>query len=274
MTLSSLNYLKKIMLELDLEPKRSLGQNFLISDHVIEKIILAVDQSRPASIIEVGPGLGALTRFLLKFHENLQVIELDRRLSEYWTHQGVKVIEADALQLNWNHLEFKRPITLVSNLPYQISSSLLIERSLDEIQLDCMVLMFQKEVAQRIKADSTNEAYGMLSVVAQTFWDIEFLLEASPGDFYPSPKVASRVLVFQKKKNFIETLTHKEKKHFFNFVKAAFIHPRKLIASNLEETLGIKKVEVQRRLNQHHLPEKARPSQLKVCQFWEIYKEL
>ncbi len=268
MKISAMAYLRQTMEALGLEPKRSLGQNFLISDRIIEKIILAVKGTNSASVIEVGPGLGALTRFLKAEPFHFQVIELDRKLCEYWRNLGLEVTEADALQIDWSQFNMQRPASLVSNLPYQISSSLVIDRCLDQEQMDHMVLMFQKEVAQRIRAQQKDESYGMLSVVAQTFWEIETLADASSQDFYPAPKVASRVLFFHRRK---ETPIE-DRRRYLKFIKGAFLHPRKLMSSNLQEATGTPKEKILEIFKNQKLDEKIRPAQLKVSQFWSLYK--
>ncbi len=268
--MSAWERLQKTMQELGIEPKKSLGQNFLVSDNVIEKIIRAVKESKPQFILEIGPGLGALTFFLKDIPVEKSLIELDRVFAEHWRKQDFKVIEGDALQIDWKQFESQiRPRTLVSNLPYQISSSLVIDRSLDSEPFDCMILMFQKEVAQRIRARQQDELYGMLSVVAQTFWFTEMLLEASSRDFNPPPKVASRVLVFKKKESPV-----KNRIKYLKFVKACFLHPRKLLISNLEEGLALKKEATAQTLQKMGLPEKARAGELTLDKFLQLYREL
>jgi len=257
-----------LMEELGIEPKKSLGQNFLVSDHVIDKIIDRVQRLRPGSLVEIGPGLGALTMGLHQLQVPLHLIELDRAFVEYWRRQGFTVSDEDALRWRWKELDSQRPRILVSNLPYQISSSLVVDRSLDDA-VDGMVLMFQKEVAQKLNARQDQSVYGMLSVLAQTFWDIEFLLEASSGDFLPPPKIASRVLVFQKKASGITNPAD-----FLRFVKACFLHPRKLMLSNLCEGLGRTRADLQPAFESLKIKDKIRAQQLKVQQFVELYRAL
>lgn len=133
--------------ELGAEPKRSLGQNFLVAEHVIEKILNAVKLTPSSALIEVGPGLGALTEGLAELGRPMKVVELDSRFAAVWRSRGLEVIEEDALALEWKTLNLASDTLLVSNLPYQISSSLVIERSIDPAGVAKMILMFQKEVA-------------------------------------------------------------------------------------------------------------------------------
>lgn len=262
--------LKGTLQELGIEPKKSLGQNFLISDSVISKIINAARIRSPSLLIEIGPGPGALTYFLKEITGNYHLIELDHLFAQYWRAHGFQVTEVDALQMDWSpFLQASGPRVLVSNLPYQISSSLVVDRSLDTDPLDSMILMFQKEVAQRLRARMQDELYGMLSVLAQSFWKMETLADLSSRDFFPAPNVSSRVLIFTKMKSPVE-----DKRKYFKFLKACFLHPRKLMASNLEEGLSVSKEKAMEILIKMKLPEKARAGQLSVQQFVEYYHEL
>ena len=268
--MSTWDRLQKTMQELGIEPKKSLGQNFLISDSVIQRIVKATEDSKPEFLLEIGPGLGALTFFLKDLKAEKKLIELDRVFAEHWRQQNFTVIEADALQIDWQQFsQMPRPWTLTSNLPYQISSSLVIDRSLDKEPFDCLILMFQKEVAQRIRARQQDELYGMLSVVSQSFWNIEMLLEAGPRDFLPPPKVASRVLVFKRKASPVN-----DRRKYLKFVKACFLHPRKFLISNLEEGLSLKKEMTAEILKKMGLSEKSRAGELTLDKFLELYKEL
>lgn len=219
---------------LGVSPKKSLGQNFLVSKSVIEKIINAVVELQANQIIEIGPGLGSLTESLIKRDLPLTLMELDKAFSEYWRGRGQKVIEGDALKWDWNLVSQPESTVLVSNLPYQISSSIVIDRSIHEKILKGMVLMFQKEVAERIVAKPKAEAYGLLSVIAQNFWTISVVAEAGPKDFYPPPRVASRILAFKPRRDYSGA-----SRPFLNVVKAGFAQRRKFLISNLRALGGV-----------------------------------
>lgn len=216
-------------------PKRSLGQNFLISDHVIDRILsFSTNEPIPNSLIEIGPGLGALTEGLIEFAKAksipFQVIELDSAFAENWRGAGVKVIEADALRLEWTDLKLPDGSRLVSNLPYQISSSLVIDRSVEPAGLTSMILMFQKEVARRIAARAGTEDFGLLTVIAQNGWTVDTVCDAGAQDFFPPPRVSSRVLRFRRR---ADAPGVQEFGEFLKFAKMSYSHRRKLLASNL-----------------------------------------
>jgi 16S rRNA (adenine1518-N6/adenine1519-N6)-dimethyltransferase len=263
--------LEQVLEELGILAKRSLGQNFLISDIVIERIIRQVNDFQPEELIEVGPGPGALTYFLQQMSTPLQLIELDRSIAEYWRKKGLSVLEQDALRIDWKSLYSGKKIVFVSNLPYQISSSIVIERSIESQGVEHMVLMFQKEVAQRMRAEAKSEHYGLLSVIAQTFWKIHLVSEAGPRDFWPPPKVASRVLAFSR----IESKVS-DRKAFLLFVKASFAQRRKLLKSNLSSHLHQKKLTEQHLVSwlaQMGFKETARAEELSPLQFVQLYKK-
>jgi 16S rRNA (adenine1518-N6/adenine1519-N6)-dimethyltransferase len=257
-------------------PQKSLGQNFLINEQHIDKIIDKALQASPKKIIEVGPGLGALTDKLVFFLEKkpipFEIIELDINLYHHWKEkiqesklETVKIHNQDALRFDWSNVISENTV-LVSNLPYQISSSLVIDRSMDLLPLQTMVLMFQKEVAERLQAQVSDGSYGFLSVLAQSFWKIEKVLDAGPKDFYPAPKIASRVLHFE------QDVKIKSKHKFLKFMKACFFQPRKLMISNLESQYNISKVKSLEFLKQLGINEKIRAEQLTVIQFHELFK--
>lgn len=264
--------LMQVLEQVSSGPKKSLGQNFLISDVVIGRIVSAAKQFTFDRLIEIGPGPGSLTYFLKDLSSDFHVIELDRDWSAYWKNQGLNVIEADALRIDWQKLIQKKTL-LVSNLPYQISSSIVIDRCLDTPSVMGMVLMFQKEVAQKIRGEPSTDNYGFLTVMAQSFWNISFVSEAGPRDFFPPPKVASRVLCFtQKPKEQIPV----DPQQFLQFVKQAFMQRRKTLRSNWEGYLNQKNPEMWQILIEQiktwGFQDKLRAEELSPDQFCLLYK--
>lgn len=269
--MSARDRLIAVLTETGLIAKKSLGQNFLVSDTVISRIHQAVLRTEPERLIEVGPGPGALTSGLLDMKKPLTLIELDRTMAAYWRGKGLEVLEDDALKVDWKPLLLPGTV-LVSNLPYQISSSIVIDRSLDENGVGHMVLMFQKEVAQRLRAMPSTENYGLLSVIAQNFWEMELVSEAGPRDFDPPPRVASRVLGFHRKADAVAN-----RKGFLVFVKAAFSQRRKLLKSNLAGWLHDHRAAPEKllaKLAEFGLKETARAEELSPARFRELYEYL
>lgn len=251
------------MRELNHSAKKALGQNFLVSDHVITKILDSAAEVSAHSLIEIGPGLGAITDGLVNLKSKYKAIELDFALFYYWKEKNLDVVLGDALQIDWSQFDAD---LLVSNLPYQISSSIVIEKSLEPYKLNTMILMFQKEVAQRIRAQCQTEHYGMLSVIAQEFWTIETVCEAGPRDFSPPPKIASRVLKFTRKPSEIEN-----RHQYLKFVKQCFHQRRRILKSNLPAKYA---PEILNWLESQQLSGKARAEELSPTQFKLLYFHL
>ena len=226
--------IKNTIQELNFTPKKFLGQHFLTNTALIQKMITAVKKFDPAFIIEVGPGLGSLTKPLMDLSIPLVVIERDVILCRYWENK-ISIIKGDALKSNW--IDYLKPSSLlVGNLPYQIASRLVVQCSQNIQHLRYMVLMFQKEVAERICAKSHSKNYGLLSVLSQSVWEIKHLAGADPKDFYPQPKVSSSVLLFQKKSagDIISDLSV-----FTEFIKLCFTQRRKFLFNRLQKKFGV-----------------------------------
>ena len=192
-----------------IKAKKSLGQNFLIDKNIINKIIDIVDINSQ-NILEVGPGTGNLTEAILKKKpKNFYAIEKDNELAikikEKFKDQ-VNVINKDVLKFNENLLS-KEQLLVFGNLPYNISTEILSKWILnlkdDKIWFSHLILMFQKEVADRIIAQYNSAKYGRLTILANWKLDIKKIVDIKPISFYPKPKVDSSLLLFSPKKNFL-----------------------------------------------------------------------
>ena len=229
------------MVRLQIRPQKKWGQHFLIHPTVIGQIISRVQSFKPALVVEVGPGLGALTTPLHTLKLPLLLVERDPVLYRYWKDRGLTVWQGDALRFFGPQQvrKFKPPTLLLGNLPYHIASRLLVQFCPGPGQVQFMVLMFQTEVAERIKSPAGSKAYGLLSVLSQTFWQVSSLLKVDKGDFYPAPEVGGEVLVFEQK-----PCTLSEPELFLPFVKLCFQSRRKFLIPRLKKALGPRVEEV------------------------------
>jgi len=190
--------------------KKSLGQNFLIDPQVIEQILNIID-IKDKNILEIGPGTGNLTfKILDKLPKNITVIEKDKNLANFLKNNlnsKVKIINQDVLEINENFLE-KEKLTVFGNLPYNISTEILckwiININDENFWFDYLILMFQKEVADRIISKFNSKNYGRLSILSNWKLNIKKILDIKPSSFSPKPKVDSTVLLFEPKKKFLK----------------------------------------------------------------------
>ena len=187
--------------------KKSLGQNFLIDENILNKIT-NVTQIKDKNILEIGPGTGNLTSFILKKKpKNFSVIEKDDNLAnelENRFEDQIKIINKDILQIDETNI-FSEKVTVFGNLPYNISTEILTKWIInlkDNFWFDHLVLMFQKEVANRIIADVNTSDYGRLSILANWKLNIKKICDIKPNCFSPKPKIDSTLLFFSPKKNF------------------------------------------------------------------------
>jgi len=180
-------------------PKKRFGQNFLRDSGVVTKILAAARIEPGDRILEIGPGLGALTDRLLAAAGEVTVMEVDRDLAAGLAARrepGLRIIEGDCLDLDWAAALPLPPYKLVANLPYNISSQVLFKILDHRQRFSRLVLMFQKEVGDRLCAAPGTSAYGILSVFCQLEFDIRRVTVVPPGAFFPAPKVHSVVLEF------------------------------------------------------------------------------
>lgn len=219
---------------LEHRPKKRFGQNFLRDRQVVEQILAAAELQATDRILEIGPGLGAMTDRMLELAEEVNVIEVDRDLAERMRSRpdvNLRVHEGDALALRWEGLLPTPPYKLVANLPYNISSQILF-KILDHRRLfSRLVLMFQKEVGDRLLASPGSKDYGILSVFCQLLYDIRRVTLVPPGAFYPPPKVTSVVLCFDLLP--VARVEVADEIFFRRVVKGAFAQRRKTLRNSL-----------------------------------------
>ena len=208
--------------------KKSLGQHFLQDENICRKIVSVLQEKPVVQLLEVGPGGGALTKYLIEWPGiDFKAVEVDDEKVEYLqkTYPSLtgKIIHQSFLEID---APFEGPFTVVGNFPYNISTEILF-RMLDwRSQVECMVGMFQKEVAQRVAAPSGNKVYGVISVLIQTFFDVEYLFDVDERCFNPPPKVKSGVIRLVPRTKIPEFVSEKK---LFLLVKTAFNQRRKTL---------------------------------------------
>jgi len=247
---------------MDVKPKKHLGQHFLIDEKISERISNAISKSNKINLLEIGPGTGALTKFLL--HENIDLIsyELDDESITYLknTFPTLVVYNEDILKTDWTKI-FKGNYSVTGNFPYNISSQILFKIYENRTIIDQMVGMFQKEVAERVCSGPGTKKYGILSVLIQAYYDVEYLFTVNEEVFNPPPKVKSGVIKITR--NNIFKLDCDEKL-FFRVVKAIFNQRRKMARNSLKSLLGDEKID--------HVLLTKRPEELSIENFTEITK--
>ena len=221
--------------------KKSLGQHFLHDENVCRKIIDTLQQEKFGNLLEIGPGGGALTKYLINIPgTQFLAVELDQEKIDYLrrTYPVLtdKIVHADFLSLA---KPFEAPFTVIGNFPYNISTQILFRMIDWKSDIECMIGMFQKEVAQRVVAREGNKTYGVMSILVQAFFDVEYLFEVQETSFTPPPQVKSAVI---KLKPRMQLPDMKSEKAFFNLVKTAFQQRRKMLRNSVkslftEETL-------------------------------------
>ncbi len=208
--------------------KKSLGQHFLKDENICRKIIASIQQYPFSQLLEVGPGGGALTKYLLQIPGiHFKAVELDEEKVVYLeqTFPGIKdkIIHQSFLDIE---KPFTGPFTIVGNFPYNISTQILFKVLEWKEDVETVVGMFQKEVAQRVAAGEGNKTYGVLSVLVQAFFKVEYLFDVQEGSFQPPPKVKSGVVRLLPVK---EKMDMRSEKDFFLLVKTAFNQRRKTL---------------------------------------------
>ena len=248
--------------------KKSLGQNFLIDREVLEKITNVV-QIKDKTILEVGPGTGNLTSFILKKNpKKMFVIEKDDdlaiNLSETFKDQ-LTIINDDKLQIDEN-LIFKNKVTVFGNLPYNISTEILskwITQTKDEFWFNNLILMFQKEVADRIIAKFNTSDYGRLSILSNWKLNVEKICDIKPESFSPRPKIDSSLLFFSPKKNFYKI---KNPKNLEKVTRIFFNHRRKMLKKPFNQLFNGD----QRVLNELKIDLNLRPQNLDFDTYYQL----
>ena len=269
--LFSPTYLRQLCAEAGMAPSKAYGQNYLISEKPIQKIIEAGELSVEDTVVEVGPGFGVLTLAMAPLVKKVLAFEIERHLEEYWARQqrefrNIEIVWGNVLNQVENEKQdiFKnlKGYKVLANIPYQITSKVL-RLFLEEVENkpERIIVMLQKEVAERICAKSGDMS--MLAVSVQYYGVPHVVTKVSKGSFWPSPKVDSAVLMI--KPHTVQKPNVYTDKEFFDFVRVGFSHPRKQLWSNLAGTY--KNIDFKTILKDVTLNEKIRAEELSVEQW-------
>ena len=247
--------------------KKSFGQNFLTDTNILQKIVDTAEIDKNVNVIEIGPGIGALTEFLAENAAEVMAFEIDERLvpileDTLRDHDNIKVINEDVLKadLLTRVKEFKNPnlpIKVVANLPYYITTPILMHLIESKIPFAEFVVMMQKEVADRISAEPNTKAYGSLSIAVQYYMTAKVAFVVPRTVFVPAPNVDSAILKMTRREQPLVEV--KDEDFFFRVSKISFVHRRKTLWNNLTSHFG-KSEEVKTKLEQALVNANIKPS--------------
>ncbi len=248
--------------------KKHLGQHFLNDENIAQKIADSLTLQGYHNVLEIGPGMGVLTKYLLEKPVTTYVIEIDTEsvayLQNHYPELNGKIISQDFLKYNLTEVLGTEPFAIIGNFPYNISSQIVFKTLELRNQVPEFSGMFQKEVAERICEKKGSKTYGILSVLTQAFYEAEYLFTVSEHVFTPPPKVKSGVLRLKRKENFQLPC---DEKLFFNVVKTAFNQRRKTLRNSL------KTYQLADNLKEDSIFD-LRPEQLSVEQFIELTQKI
>ena len=278
--LSSSKITAEIIKKYGFKMTKSLGQNFLINENILDKIIESADISSDDVVLEIGTGIGTLTQRLCENAKKVIAVEIDKNLipilnetlSDY---DNITIINKDILKTDINeelkNLSVNQKIKVVANLPYYITTPIIMKVLEDNVNVDCMVLMLHKEVADRMNATPSTKDYGSLSIAVQYYCDTDIVCKVPKSSFIPEPNVDSLVLklvVNEKRKVEIN-----DEELFFKIVRGSFSKRRKTILNSLSnyEDLGDKD-KIQKLLEISEIDSKRRGETLSIYEFANLAK--
>jgi len=231
---STINYMNDRV-----RPKKFLGQHFLTDMAVAQRIADTVDACPDIPILEVGPGTGVLTQFLVNKGREFKAVEIDNEsvpyLNEHFPQLSQSIIHDDFLKMKLDEVFSGRPFLLTGNYPYNISSQIFFKMLEYKHLIPCCTGMIQKEVAERMAAQPGNKAYGVLTIFLQTWYDIEYLFTVNENVFNPPPKVKSAVVRLTRNKR---TQLECDEKLFRRIVKTVFTMRRKMLRNGMKQIVG------------------------------------
>lgn len=240
MNLTSPTQVKSWCIENGFHPNRTLGQNFLIDRNALDSIINGAGVKQGMNVLEIGPGLGVLTEAMLECGAGVTAVEKDKRLAArlfeaIGSPDDLSVIEADALKLNLDDLLGRGFDACISNLPYSVGTRILLDIALHPGSPAVIVVLVQREVADRFAADACMSERGQAGVWLQLDFDVTIVRQVSAGCFWPRPEVGSSIVRLDLKRS---NLAEPERKTFFDLTRYAFMHRRKQMGASLRKATG------------------------------------
>mgnify|MGYP001034033414 FL=1 len=266
---------KKILEQNDIIVKKQYGQNFLLDDNILKNIVKSAELKKDTNVIEIGPGLGFLTNYLQQATTNVLCYEIDEQMVEHLNelNYNISIINDDFLKRNLNK-DFKNifdnsnNITLVANLPYYITTPILLKVLEETTRIDKMIVMMQTEVAKRLCGKPSTKDYNALSVLIQYFTNPRIIFNVSPKSFFPEPNVESSVVMIEKKE---EPLLEVENLDFFlKFNRNIFAQRRKTLYNNIQKAYNYDKGLIKKIIKENNLDESVRSEELDVSQIVKL----
>ena len=269
--LTDVEHLKNLLKSLHLKPKEILGQNFLVSEEVLEEILGVAEIQEGETVVEIGPGLGVLTGELVAAASKVIAIEKDERFAGllkkvYSENKNLEIIESDVLKYNLEKIS--GPYKIVANIPYYLTSHLIQNLLALENKPKKIVLMVQKEVGDRLTAQAGE--LSLLGISVQIFADVSIAAMVPKENFYPKPKVDSCIVVIDPREKF----KINDQKLFFRILKAAFAGKRKQLHNSLMNGFKLSKPQIEKILDEAEIKLSARPQELRIEEWIGLYERI
>lgn len=256
----------------DIKMSKKLGQNFLIKRGIVDEIVHAAELTPGEPVLEVGPGIGTLTQGLAQSGADVTAIELDRRLLEVLdttlaSYDNVRIVHGDVLKLDVPTIMNHKPFKVVANLPYYITTPIIMSLLESKLPIERLVVMVQKEVALRMVAKPGTKDYGALSVAVQYYTEPDIVLDVPPKSFLPAPAVTSSVIrCVLRDKPPVDVI---DEKLFFRVVKAGFAQRRKTFANTMKTT-GLSKDRIEELLAKANIDGQRRGETFTLQEFADV----
>jgi 16S rRNA (adenine1518-N6/adenine1519-N6)-dimethyltransferase len=266
--ISNYSVTQELLKKYDLFAKKRLGQNFIIDPSVVKKIARDSGADSNTVVLEIGPGLGALTQQLSKVSKEVISIEIDTDMVEILNNEldcdNCTIIHQDFLEYDLNQLQDQQELVVCANVPYYITTPILFKLIESDIHFKQITMMVQKELGQRLVAQVGSSQYNALSVIISMLFDYSVVMNVDKRCFYPMPKIDSIVVALKTKE--LDKLFDYER--FFEFVKKCFTQRRKTLVNNLKEWGNVSPI-----LEELGHSQTIRPQELTPSQFKEIYEK-